>query len=306
MRYHDRSESFEQFLDQLNSTLAVGFPVLPPPEPTHVFGQIVGLPRSGTTILLQLLARTRALGYPSNVMAPFWRTPAVGARLQRHLASSEPTLSMESVAGRTREPLDPHEFGYFWREALGHSANTLHPDRPGMGWHQLQDTLDAICAAFDLPTVYKNFLVLGHVTQMRRHLVRSRFIVIERNPKDVAASLWTVRQSIGIPDEATFGIDTADNCHGDLLDRIVTQVHTLERYRTVIANQSVSDTISARYSDLCNKPRQVVADVLDFLGADPSSEVLERIPDALPEGRGRESLPTEVRRRLDTEFGADW
>lgn len=302
MDYLQKSETFEEFLTRLNATLLPHFPSRPTNTPRHDFCQIVGLPRSGTTILYQLLARTRSVGYPSNVMAPFWQVPVVGARLQRQLSSSKPTLSMQSVAGRTSEPLDPHEFGYFWRHALGHSANTLRPDHEGWPWERLQDTLDAVCEAFDSPTVYKNFLALHHASKMRGHLQRSKFLVLVRDPRDVAASLWSVRQRIGVPEEATFGVDPETKAHGDLVDRIIEQVHVLEGARSELLSQGCSDTLAVDYGELCRAPRHVTQAVLEFLGVTPDDEALELVPEALPTGQGRSTAPDAVLSRINASL----
>lgn len=302
MEYLEKSESFEHFLDRLNATLENEFPSRPVGPPRHAFAQIVGLPRSGTTILFQLLARTGVVGYPSNVMAPYWRVPVVGARLQRQLAQSKPTVSMHSVAGRTREPLDPHEFGYFWRHALGHSSNTLHPDLEGWSWDQLQAALDSICEAFDAPTVHKNFLALGHGAGMRHHLRRSKFIVLARDPRDVAASLWSVRQKIEVPEEATFGLDPGVDEGDDLAHRIIAQVRTLEAARRAFIEGDHDDTMVVDYTTLCQSPREVVRAALEFLEIRPTEDAFSDIPPTLPSGKGRDAAPKSVVDPINSSF----
>jgi len=294
MEYLQKSDSFEVFLDRLNEVLAPHFPAIPANPPRHDSCQIVGLPRSGTTVLFQLLARTGSVGYPSNVMAPYWRVPVVGARLQRQLTLGQPTVSLRSVAGRTSEPLDPHEFGYFWRNALGHSGNTLRPDGEGWSWERLQSALDAMCEAFDAPTVHKNFLALHHAPEMRRHLHRSKFLVLARDPRDVAASLWMVRREIHVPDEETFGTDPGWRGTTDLLDRIIEQVEALEQARRELVEHDCGDTLVVDYRELCRSPRDVIHQVLEFIGADPSDEALRRVPPTLSEGQGRAAAPTPV------------
>lgn len=305
MEYLEKAESFEGFLRDLNDALVPHFPSLPTRPPRHVFCQIVGLPRSGTTILLQLLARTGLVGYPSNVMAHYWRVPVVGAKLHRQLAQSHPTVSFRSLAGRTREPLDPHEFGYFWRDALGHSENTLQPDRKGWEWSALQDALDAICEAFDAPTVHKNFLALHHAPEMRRHLERSKFLVVSRKPKDVATSLWSVRQRIDVPDEEVFGIDPGVSGQGDLVDRIVRQVAALEGARADLVEGACGDVLVVNYDDLCEAPRRVVSDALHFIGVEDAWRGLDEVPSELSKGAARGAIPEDVITRFERAFPED-
>ncbi|MDB4055025.1 sulfotransferase [Akkermansiaceae bacterium] len=77
---------------------------------------IVGLPRSGTTLLTQVLAETNGFSYPSNLIARFYMNPALGERVTKLLA---PLLranisGFESNIGRTKEWNEPSEFGFFW------------------------------------------------------------------------------------------------------------------------------------------------------------------------------------------------
>ncbi|MFX4285467.1 sulfotransferase [Janibacter sp. G349] len=281
MEYTTKSQSFEDFLDLLNQTLAPVFPAVPHTPHGHLTGQIVGLPRSGTTILYQLLARTRVVGYPSNAMAPFWNAPVVGARLQAKLSETKPTLSMRSLAGRTSEPLDPHEFGYFWRSALGHSANTLEPDMTAWPAARLGSTLDAISEAFDAPTIYKNFLALSHGPWMLENLPQVRFLIIERDLTQVASSLLAVRQRIGVPDEAMFGVDPGGSTEGDLPERIATQVRSLERHRRDLIKSSGEKCLVIDYDELCDHPRNTISTILDFLSADSSAADIDSIPETL-------------------------
>ena len=138
IEFREKSDDFECFVENLNNCLLAPFGSPRSRENPRLSAQIVGLPRSGTTVLYQLMAHTRCVGYPSNLMALFWKTPTVGATIQKHLAQHRPTLSITSVAGRTREPMDPHEFGYFWRSMLGHSENTLVRDGEPIVMEELQ------------------------------------------------------------------------------------------------------------------------------------------------------------------------
>lgn len=292
MQYDDKSDTFEEFLQRLNGALLgeFGMPSAVT-DPRLLSGQIVGLPRSGTTLLYQLLARTRAVGYPSNILALFWEVPIVGAQLQQQLAANDPTLSLHSLAGRTSEPLDPHEFGYFWRAALGHGSNTTVVDRDPWPWDRLQVTLDAIANVFGTPVVYKNFLVLAHVEELRSRLKRQRYLVLDRPLIDIAASLLSVRRNIGIDDRADFGLTVRSDTkqRGTLVERVARQVSDLDRLKRSCDFASDPDALSISYSELCVEPRAVITHALEFLDAD-STRVSDVIPSRLQVGGGASNL----------------
>lgn len=284
--YEPKSDSFESFLNDLNSAVSLGMGDFPPPAMPHQTAQIVGLPRSGTTIIYQLLALTGRVGYPSNVMALFWENPTIGARIQKHLATSQPTLGMRSVAGRTVEPLDPHEFGYFWRNALGHSRNSVVADQEPTPWDQLQSTLDAVTGVFDSPTVYKNFLALAHIDAFRANLERQKYLVVLRPQYDVALSLIAVRRSIGISDSADFGLAVEGIApDAPLVHRVATQVRSLQELLLSARFDQDSDALLIDYPAICRNPKVGIGEVLEFIGADRHTGWDAKLPDSLPLGK---------------------
>jgi hypothetical protein len=87
---------------------------------------IVGVPRSGTTILSQWLASTNEFCYPSNFISRFYQAPFFGGLIQELLFNksydykNELSIQLkksfnQSDIGKTQGILEPHEFWYFWR-----------------------------------------------------------------------------------------------------------------------------------------------------------------------------------------------
>lgn len=290
---------FERVLNRLNSANAAEFDDDVPPRTDLYSLQITGLPRSGTTVLYQLLARSRRLGYPSNVMAFFWRTPWIGARLQRQLSAGGGAVSVRSEAGRTPEPLDPHEFGYFWRHALGHDTNSLDPVRSPLEASDLRRRLDLVTSAFDLPVVYKNFLVPAHLDYLRHDVGRQRFIVIARPVHEVAASLWQVRQQLNIAANEPFGPQPTEICptYNSVEARIAHQVSSLDR--TWRESAWDGDTLFVEYEDLCRSPREIVQQCSDHALAQLGDPEMGDIPAHLEPARSWNRLPRDVQRRLE-------
>jgi hypothetical protein len=185
-------------------------------------------------------------------MAFFHRAPWVGAMLQRRLVSNDPTISLSSLAGRTSEPLDPHEFGYFWRRVCGHSTNSLTQDLNPLRPTDLQHELDLVADVFERPVVYKNFLGLAHAPEMRRDLQRMLFISVERDPLDAAASLLDLRDRLSIPDDRVFGTAPVRFCPdpSDPISTVARQIASLTRQQATCDFAINSDSIVVRYSDL--------------------------------------------------------
>lgn len=296
MKYRSHDEDFEGFLADLNEVVGT----LRPPDlqgPLPPSAQITGLPRSGTTLLYQLFARTGAVGYPSNVMAMFHRVPWVGARIQSHLAAADPTISTRSIGGRTPEPLDPHEFGYFWRRVCGHSGNSLRQDLDPVPAPSLQRELDLVAAVFGRPVVYKNFLALAHGPRMLDELERMHLFLVRRPERDVAASLIQLRRRLDTPDSAPLGVEPEAPVEAEAVeDRVARQVVALgRRLETVgLADRPRVETVD--YAELCAAPRAVVSRLLAALGSDPGDP--GRLPDRMEPGSGFAGLGHEDQARL--------
>src|SRR5680860_357251 len=123
---------------------------------------VVGVPRSGTTLATQLLASFAEVGYINNLIARFWSAPATGALLSKSLGI-EPSFSGHSDYGRTHRVDEPHEFGRFWRDRLGHVEVTQPYRDHRVDWDTLLDELDRIGQVFGQPVLYKSFHLAWHM-----------------------------------------------------------------------------------------------------------------------------------------------
>lgn len=276
MEYYKDDHGFEHMLSRMNAVLSGEFGFDRASEETRLTGQIVGLPRSGTTILYQLLARTGLVGYPSNVMAYFWSAPQVGARLQERLARNGPTLSLSSLAGRTSEPLDPHEFGLFWRDALGHSKNSMLADGVTANPRDLRSVLDLINDAFAAPTVFKNFLAPAHADFLSEEVGRQKFFLVRRDPLEVAASIFSMRRRLNIELSDWFGPSPVDSRleYNSVHEMIAHQVASL---RSTVDRPSFSEsshTLVLELPDLVREPREAVLRILTCLDVDVDQAVV--------------------------------
>lgn len=187
-------QSYEALLESINSHVE-GWSRTDSMGPRRPVLFIVGIPRTGTTLLYQLLAASGAFDYPSNFIARFYRSPAYGACIQRLALPLLPRGAQEwsSRAGHTPHWWGPHEFGYFWQH---HLPLTEHhePSSPSM------DGLVRAIAAFEAectrPLLFKNGILCYVLRDLARAMPTARFLHIERNPLDVAVSLHQMRERL--------------------------------------------------------------------------------------------------------------
>ncbi|HAA51415.1 MAG TPA: hypothetical protein DCE43_16980 [Planctomycetaceae bacterium] len=266
----DAAEEF--FLDDLNQRLAAAHDqeLVARPElfPTL---HVVGPPRSGTTLLMQLLTAHLEVGYINNLIAAFWRAPLYGIRLSRKLCPQPADTRFVSRYGRTDAITEPHEFGYFWKELLGYSdlAEPMAGHEETIDWERVRVLLTAMTHEFRGPVVFKSFLVGWHARRLCQELSRTCVVQIRRDPTDTARSLYGMRKNYG------GSIDTWTSLKPKeyewlkdepVWDQLVGQVHFLEkRFDEQVADVDPARVLRVEYSRLCADPRGVLEEIRQLL-----------------------------------------
>jgi hypothetical protein len=242
-------------------------------EVQHPFIFVFGLPRSGTTLITQLLSNCMDLGFINNFMARFWLAPVTGIKLAKSLHIDSRPNVFESTFGATRNLEDIHEFGYFWRHWLKKKsfkdverASELEKE---IDWNGLRAVLANMQAQFQRPMIMKNILGSYHLRKLRKELGKVIYVYIERDELDVAVSILGARRrhytdlnkwwSYVPPDYRK--IADLDYWH-----QIAGQVHHLKAfYYKEMEDSAVSENlITVNYSDLVSDPGSFLENVSEF------------------------------------------
>ncbi len=255
--------------------------------PTHNVLFVVGAPRSGTTLLSQLLSATGSFAYITNMAARFWAAPAVGLMFQNLMEQHRPQrneLLLESTHGVTHEPFAPHEFGYFWKQWL----NLNDPDP--QTWYRLQDpsrfskTLASMERAYDLPLMFKSICASFAIDELSRVLPNARFVWIRRSKLYNCQSLLKLRQDVW-GDVKSWPSDSLYKCDDIELkspaELVVYQVELIERIIADSFRRLPADRcLSLEYEDVCLDPKKAISQVLDTAGVQGGH--LDSLPKTLP------------------------
>ena len=157
---------------------------------------IVGVPRSGTTLLYQLISAHLDVGYVSNAMARWWIAPVAGARFRSPLRDEPRSLALASDLGRSEGPDGPHEFGWFWQFHL-HHEDSDDLDAEALAARDFRDAkaeLEGLAGYFNRPLVLKALIHVPYkITWLKEQLPQARFIWIHRDPIFVAQSILEAR-----------------------------------------------------------------------------------------------------------------
>jgi LPS sulfotransferase NodH len=260
-------------------------------EIEHPFVFVVGLPRSGTTLLSQLLAYSLDAGYITNFAARFWLAPVHGLRLGRILFGPEKPDRFESDYARTGDPREIHEFGYFWRHWLRKETfDDVVRSRElesTIDWDGLRLTLANVQRELGRPYVGKNMLGAYHMAKLTEVLGSVLWVYIERDQLDVAVSILDARSKhyddlrswwSYVPPEYD-RLEGLDHWH-----QIAGQVHYLDRlYETELVPLG-DGALRTSYEQLCRDPAGVLAEIsarsaIPIAAAPPPSFPLRRYED---------------------------
>jgi LPS sulfotransferase NodH len=267
--------SGERFLEELNEYLAPRERELyEDHEIEHPFVFVLGLPRSGTTLLSQLLAYCLDAGYVNNFAARFWLAPVHGIRLARLIAEGADEPSFESDYARTKSLLDIHEWGYFWRFWLRKQTfdDVVHAREreDEIDWAGLRLALANVQHELGKAFVAKNMLGAYHLPRLRRELGPVVYALIERDPLDAAVSILDARRKYYddpsawwsyIPPEYPLLKDR------DPWEQVAGQVHYLSRfYERALQEVGEDAVVRVTYEQVARDPASVLATVSERTG----------------------------------------
>lgn len=247
---------------------------------------IVGVPRTGTTLLYQLMARHLDVVYISNAVARYWLAPLWA--LQR--GGSEAGIELQSSLGRTEGNAAPHEFGWFWEyhaPARGsHRQTELELD--AFDWDFIASELEAISGWAEKPLVLKSLVAVDyHIARLARELPGSLFIHAKRDPRFTAQSLLESRRKRYGDEKTWWSIRPRDVdawLDRDPVDQVAHQIEDVSRrIEEGLATLPPNRVTSIRYEELLENPVGEMSRIARFAGS-PMRNTAELAAISLREG----------------------
>ena len=263
---------------------------------------IVGAPRSGSTLVYQLVVERFDVAYLSNLHCRYFGAPSVAERLARGRLEQR-AASYVSVHGQTAGDTEPSECGPFWNRFFRKSPQyTPVAEANPAQLRRLRAAVRALGNAAGRPPVFKNLVCSLRLGPIGAALPEARFLYVRRDLEDNAQSLLAARRRI----------------HGDYATWWSVEPPEIERLRSLAPHEQVVEQVRAveavieadrdrlgaerflelRYEDVCDDPRRALRDVADFAGAGgiallPRREVPERF-----DRPGRSSIEPDLQAAL--------
>jgi len=223
---------------------------------------ILGLPRSGTTLVYQYVVHRLHVAYFTNGVGAHPFAPC--ATTMRQLRENDPYRSdFESSYGRSSGEMAPREAGSFWLRFFDIDAYETRADIADNAAAELERSVRCVQALFDgAPFVNKNVKHLLHVGALASIFPNAHFLVVERNREDVAVSVLRGRvKTLGSPD-AWFSAkpaNYADLANLDPVDQIVGQLDALDsRIEADVGRLESSRVHRVVYEEFCEDPDSVI------------------------------------------------
>lgn len=284
-RSFSRNSDLEAALKDLNSTLWICEESILGNYPTLTFPLVLvtGPMRSGTTLLMQWLANTGVVAFPTNLLSRFYHAPIIGAKIQLLLTDPRYNFRDElgeflsqvdylSENGKTKGVLAPNEFWYFWRRFLPAPNRDVWSDdelRATMDTRTMLAELAGIMNVFQRPFAAKGMLFNYNIPFLDTVFDKALFVQIKRDPVSNVASVLDARKRQLGSESAWYSFMIREYPHLQELDpvsQVAGQVHYINKAVSAgIAEVSESRRLVVDYERFCARPAETFGNLCQKL-----------------------------------------
>jgi LPS sulfotransferase NodH len=231
----------------------------------------LGAPRSGSTLMMQVITDALDVGYISNRHCQWFGAPALAEWLF-HPARLKPSSSYCSRYGVTNDPFEPAECGRWWYRFFRRNPPyvTLDEVEPKK-MIAFRRSVAALTNVFDRPVIFKNLYASLRIQAIAHYLPESLFIVTHRNEVDNGHSLLEVRESVfndyqrwwSMEPPGTEGLKQLP-AHQQVIEQI-RHIHATIDRDMATSGVAALRRLDLHYEEFCAEPLRTLADVQAFL-----------------------------------------
>ena len=255
------------FLGHVESILAPN-----PDEPLrHPPIFILGAPRSGSTLAVQVLTDALNIGYMSNRHCQWFGAPALAEKLFRPI-SNRPSSDYCSRHGVTQGLHAPAECGSWWYRFFRSKPSYMSIDDVDRGkMRAFRRSIASLINALDRPILFKNLYASLRIQAIAHYLPESLFIVIHRNELDNGHSLLEGRAHIFGDYQTWWSMEPPEI---EILKKLPPHEQVIKQirhtYRIIDSDLKLSKVESKRrmdftYEDFCDNPASIIESVRLFM-----------------------------------------
>ena len=235
----------------------------PPSQLPQIF--VCGPPRSGTTLVAQVLMKHLPVYYFNNLTSIFPRSPVTALNLFRFFVRNDnDKIQFRSFYGRTSRPSSPNDALYLWDRWVGKDRRKIPSRIEEDNSDDMVMFFNAVEAYAKKPLVNKNNSLSTYASLVAPILKNAFFICLDRDPLFLAQSHLIARRFINANEKVSYGVDldttqkTADNYLESLCQDIMTHKNLIQEQQKSIGSDRF---IVVPYEDFCANPAKIVSDI---------------------------------------------
>lgn len=242
---------------------------------------IVGLPRSGSSLLYQYIASFEEIGFIDGIASTFWENPAVGLQLSTTLRSRfDSSFSFGSNIGKGLSVFSPHEFMFFWDRHF--ASNVYHQKVDVENFTQsnrnaLIHEVNSMMNILSKPLVFKSqFWLSQNVGLLKSIFPNSKIVYIQRDPRYVMQSIYQARLKLkGDINQWWSVLPFNYSPQFDWKKDIPNQVFRMEKI--VEDSLKMLDHVKVVYEDIIENANVIDLELREYLGISDSKWTLKEV-----------------------------
>jgi len=231
---------------------------------------IIGAPRSGSTLLCQVLTDYYDIGYLSNLHCKFYGAPHLVERLFHPSMKDYHKQKYTSYHGQTQGWFAPSECGEFWYQFFRRNPPYVTlSDVDERKMISMKNSVGKLAGAAQRPILFKNLYCSLRLKPIGKYLPESVFIVVTRKVIDNAHSILEGRKkALGVYDE-WWSVEPPEVEKFKLLpphEQAVEQIHSIYDLIAKDENEIGKDKfLWISYESLCSNVRSTIEEISEFL-----------------------------------------
>jgi len=235
---------------------------------------IIGAPRTGSTILYQVITNQLDVLYIDNLTCKFFRNLFFGFWLSNKIFKQKAHNCFKSKFGDTSECglHAPSECGEFWYRWLPKDRHFIdYSDITDKMVEDIRSEITAIINYFDKPLVFKNLNAGQRMRLIKKCFPEAKFIFVKRDIIYTAQSIINGRRKLKIRDNEWWGImpnNVKELNKLNIYEKVIKQIIYLENQ--ILIDKDLFDEknfSTINYKEIGKNINKVHAEIKDFIGA---------------------------------------
>ena len=227
---------------------------------------IIGSPRSGTTVLYQLLCKHLKFGYINNFVSYWPKAPLTATMLYKLFYKNPDQIELNSKYGNSLNISGPSEYGEYWYRWFERS-HKLKTNSKNI--KRLRVEISGLTKIHNRPLIFKNVVHSMRISALNKIFYEPVFIVMKRKKLDIAQSILNARIDLFDDKNHPFSVISSK----DQLNPQISYVKTIiSQINGVYSNINLengtlgkSNFIFVKYKDLCNNTEKVLKKIQNEL-----------------------------------------